>query len=149
MATAIIKRANRTRYADVIANMRREYSCGLNTYPTTIEQAHNILNKHEALFKLKQRKSGSRFRGRFNNDNDATFFGSLLSLWPGESITDFKLETSLQNHRIASFFSTSTLPQYPILSHLLHHLKLFKNKCSSSHLETTKNTFTTITTLKH
>ena len=42
MATAIIKRANRTRYADVIANMRREYSCGLNTYPTTIEQAHNI-----------------------------------------------------------------------------------------------------------
>ena len=70
MATAMIKRANRTRYADVIANMRREYSCGLNTYPTTIEQAHNILNKHEALFKLKQRKSGSRFRGRFNNNND-------------------------------------------------------------------------------
>ena len=96
MATAMIKRANRTRYADVIANMRREYSCGLNTYPTTIEQAHNILNKHEALFKLKERKSGSTFRGRFNNDNDATFFGSLLSLWPGESITDFKLETSLQ-----------------------------------------------------
>ena len=70
MATAMIKRANITRYADVIANMRREYSCGLNTYPTTIEQAHNILNKHEALFKLKQRKSGSRFRGRFNNNND-------------------------------------------------------------------------------
>ena len=70
MATVMIKRDNRTRYADVIANTRREYSCGLNTYPTTIEQAHNILNKHEALFKLKQRKSGSRFRGRFNNNND-------------------------------------------------------------------------------
>ena len=70
MATAMIKRANRTRYADVIANMRRECSSGINTYPTTIEQAHNILNKHEALFKLKQRKSGSRFRGRFNNNND-------------------------------------------------------------------------------
>ena len=83
MATVMIKRANRTRYADVIVNMRREYSCGLNTYyPTTIKQAYNILNKHEALFKLKERKSGSRFRGRFNNnnDNDATFFGSLLSL---------------------------------------------------------------------
>ena len=53
MATAIIKRANKTRYADVIANMRREYSYGLNTYPTTIEQAHNILNKHEALYKIK------------------------------------------------------------------------------------------------
>ena len=53
MATAMIKRANRTRYVDVIANMRREYSCELNTYPTTIEQAHNILNKHEAFFKLK------------------------------------------------------------------------------------------------
>ena len=70
MATAIIKRANRTRYADVIANMRREYSCGLNTYPTTIEQAHNILNKDEALYKIKQRKSRSRYRGRFNNNND-------------------------------------------------------------------------------
>ena len=70
IATAMIKRANRTRYADVIANMRREYSCGLNTYPTTIEQARNILNKYEALFKLKQRLSGSRCRGRFNNDND-------------------------------------------------------------------------------
>ena len=39
-----------------------------------------------------------------------TSFSSLLSLWPGGSITEFKFETSLQNHRIASFFSTSTLP---------------------------------------
>ena len=70
MATAMIKSANRTRYADVIASMRREYSCGLNTYPTTIDQAHNISNKHEALYKIKQRKSGSRYRGRFNNNND-------------------------------------------------------------------------------
>ena len=52
MAIAMIKRANITRYLDVIANMRREYSCRLNTYPTTIEQAHNILNKHEALYKI-------------------------------------------------------------------------------------------------
>ena len=52
MAIAMIKRANRTRYLDVIANMRREYSCELNTYPTTIEHEHNILNKHEALYKI-------------------------------------------------------------------------------------------------
>ena len=70
IATAMIKRANRTIYADVIANMRREYSCGLNTYPTIIEQAHNILNKHEVVRKMKQRKPGSRYRGRFNNNND-------------------------------------------------------------------------------
>ena len=69
MATVMIKGANRTRYADVIANMRREYSCGLNTYPITIEQAHNILNKHKALYRIKQRKSGSRYRGRFYNNN--------------------------------------------------------------------------------
>ena len=66
IATAMIKRANRTIYADVIANMRREYSCGLNTYPTIIEQVHN----HEVLRKMKQRKPGSRYRGRFNNNND-------------------------------------------------------------------------------
>ena len=70
IATAMIKRAKRTIYGDVIANMRREYSCGLNTYPTIIEQAHNILNKHEVVRKMKQRKPGSRYRGRFNNNND-------------------------------------------------------------------------------
>ena len=70
MATAMIKGANITRYADVITNMRREYLCGLSTYKSTIEQTHNILNKHEALYKIKQRKSGSRYRGRFNNNND-------------------------------------------------------------------------------
>ena len=70
MATVIINRAIGTRYSDVIANMRREYSCWLNTCYTTVEQAHNILNKHEALYKIKQRKSRSRYRGRFNNNND-------------------------------------------------------------------------------
>ena len=70
-------------------------------------------------------------------DSITTSFGSLLSLWPGGTVTDFKFETALRNHRIASFFSPSILPQYTTLSHLLHHFKLFKNICSSSHLETT------------
>ena len=40
--------------------------------PITIEQAHYILNKHEDLCKIKERKSGSRsrYRGRLNNNND-------------------------------------------------------------------------------
>ena len=68
MATAMIKRTNRTRYADVVANTRHVYSYGLNTYPATIDQVHNILNKHDALYNIKQRKSESKYRGRFNNN---------------------------------------------------------------------------------
>ena len=68
MAITIIKKTEQD--TDVISNMRREYSCGLNTHPTTIGQARNILNKHDALYKINQRKSGSRYRGRFNNNND-------------------------------------------------------------------------------
>ena len=63
MATAMIKRTNRTRYADVVANMRHVYSYGLNTYPATIDQVHNILNNHDALYNIKQRKSESKYRG--------------------------------------------------------------------------------------
>ena len=70
MAIAIIKGVNRKRYAYVISNMRCDHSCGLNIYPTMIEQVHNILNKHEALHKVKQRKSASRYRGRFSNNNN-------------------------------------------------------------------------------
>ena len=61
-------------------------------------------------------------------DSITTTFGSLLFLWPGGMVTDFRFQTNLHHHRIASFFSKSTLPQYTTLSHhlhLLHHFKLF------------------------
>ena len=66
-----------------------------------------------------------------------TSFGSLLSLWPKGTVTYFRFETNLHHHRIASFFSKCTLPQYTTLYHLLYHFNFFKNICSSSHLETT------------
>ena len=71
-------------------------------------------------------------------DSITTSFGLLLSLWPRGTVTDFRFETNLHHYRISSFFSKSTLPQYTIFSHFLHHFKLFKNICSSSHLETQK-----------
>ena len=71
-------------------------------------------------------------------DSITTSFGSLLSLWHGGTITDLRFEIDLHHHRIASYFSKSTLPQYTAFSHLLHHFNLFKNNCSSSHLETQK-----------
>ena len=46
----------------------------------------------------------------FSFDSITTSFGSLLSLWPGETVTDFRFETNLYYHRIASFFFKSTLP---------------------------------------
>ena len=67
-----------------------------------------------------------------------TFFGSLLYLWPGGTVAYFRFETNLHHHRIASFFSKSTLPQHTTLLYLLHHFKSFKNICSSSPLETQK-----------
>ena len=61
-------------------------------------------------------------------DSVTTSFGSLLSLWPGGTVTDFRFE-NLHHHRISSFFTKSTLPQCTTLLHLLHHFKLFKNIC--------------------
>ena len=59
-------------------------------------------------------------------DSITTSFWSLLSLWPGGTVTEFKFETTLRNRRIASFYSASTLPQYTTLFHLFHHFKLLK-----------------------
>ena len=39
-----------------------------------------------------------------------TSFGSRLSLWLGRTVIDFRFEINLHHHRIASFFSKSTLP---------------------------------------
>ena len=71
-------------------------------------------------------------------DSITTSFDSLLFLWPGGTVTDFRFKTDLHHRRITSFFSKSTLPQYTTLSHLLHHFHLFNNNLSSSHLETLK-----------
>ena len=71
-------------------------------------------------------------------DSITTSLGSLFFLWPGGTVADFRFETDLYHHRIASFFSKSNLAQYTTLSHLLHHFNLFKNNRSSSHLDTQK-----------
>ena len=82
-------------------------------------------------------------------DSIATSFGSLFSLWSGGTVTDFRFETNLHHHRIASFFSKSTLSQYKTLSHLfipLNCLKIFVVDLISRQQ---KYIFTTIRTLRH
>ena len=59
-------------------------------------------------------------------DPVTTSFTSLLSKWPGGSVTSYSFETDVTHHHIASFMSSATSSTYKTLSHLLFHLRLLK-----------------------
>ena len=44
-----IKHVNVERLKDQLKNLRTQYSYGQDVYPNTVEQAHDMLNKHELL----------------------------------------------------------------------------------------------------
>ena len=59
-------------------------------------------------------------------DPVTTSFASLLSKWPGGSVTSYSFETDVTHHHISYLMSSATSSTYTTLSHLLFHLRLLK-----------------------
>ena len=58
-----IKRANAERFKKLLKNLRTQYSYRQDLYPDTMEQAHDMLNKHE-LLNTKKKKHDYKKKGK-------------------------------------------------------------------------------------
>ena len=65
-------------------------------------------------------------------DPVTTSFASLLSKWPGGSVTSYSIKTDVTHHHISSFMSSATVSTYTTLSYLLFHLRLLKGLTCTS-----------------
>ena len=85
LGCAIIKRANVERYKLLLKDIRAQYSYGQDVYLSTIEKAHDMLNKHELINAPSRKTKSDAARrqkheaGRMNREHsDATICGQFV-----------------------------------------------------------------------